>query len=84
VEKDACYGKRFSHKKQKSTIQMGCFLKQQFVMMRVLLKLNFTKSQLLLRCIDCLVSFCAEAANLFVIYKTVYENIVYTFTCTCR
>jgi hypothetical protein len=56
VEKYAYYGKRFSHKKRMSTIQMGCFLKQQFVM-RVLLKLNFTKSQLLLRDIDCLFLF---------------------------
>jgi len=53
--------------------------------MRVLLKLNFTKSQLRDR-LFCSVSFRAEAAHLFVIYKTVYENSVrvYVVWCTCR
>jgi hypothetical protein len=51
--------------------------------MRVLLKLNFTKSQLLLRDmrdIDCLLLFRFVQklrVYLFVLYKTVYENIVY-------
>ena len=56
METDAHYGKRFSHKKRMSTIQMGCFLNPT-ICYESPFKIEFHKKPATLRDIDCLFWF---------------------------
>ena len=78
MEKDACYGKRFSHKKRMSTIQMGCFLNPT-ICYESPFKIEFHKkpATVAMYRLSCFVlcRSCKLVCNL----QNCYENIVYVY-----